>query len=245
MKAVAVIPARYGSTRFEGKPLAMLSGKPMVQWVYENAASCALIDQVIVATDDHRIARAVQEFGGTVRLTASTHETGTDRVAEAARDIDAEIIVNIQGDEPLLPREAIRQAVEPLLDAMTISMGTLKTKIRDFEDITNINVVKVVTDARGFALYFSRSAIPYAKAEDTPSDIFRHIGLYAYRKDFLMKFTELPQSSLEKAESLEQLRALEYGYAIKVVETQYYPVGVDVPEDVARVERLLACRLDT
>lgn len=243
MKVVAVIPARYGSTRFRGKPLALLCGKPMIQWVYEHAAGCSLVNRVVVATDSKEIADVVQGFGGKIRMTAGTHETGTDRVAETVRDISADIIVNVQGDEPLLPAAAITEAVTPLLNDMKIPMGTLKTKIRDIDDITNPNVVKVVTDSRDFALYFSRSPIPYAASTDDSIAVYRHVGLYVYSRDFLMKFTGLPRSPLEKTEKLEQLRALEHGYPVKVTETDYYPIGVDVPDDVARVEKLLANRL--
>jgi len=239
MKVVAVIPARYGSTRFAGKPLAMICGKPMIQRVYENASSCGLIDAAVIATDDERIAEAAAQFGAEVRITASTHATGTDRIAEAVKNIDAALIVNVQGDEPLLPQEAIQQAVLPLMEDSTIPMGTLKTKITDPADFTNSNVVKVVTDCSGFALYFSRSPIPYGRAEKAGAAVFRHIGLYVYKKEFLLTFAELPQTPLEKAESLEQLRALEYGYRIKVAETNYQPVGVDVPDDICRVEKLL------
>lgn len=239
MKIVAVIPARYGSTRFRGKPLALISGKPMIQWVYENTVSCSMISRVIVATDERNIAKVVESFGGEVCMTSSAHTTGTDRVAEAAKDLDAQIIINIQGDEPLLPSEGIEETVAPLLNDKTIPMGTLKTKILNREDIYNPNIVKIITDHRGFALYFSRSPIPYEKLANLGTIFFRHIGLYVYRRDFLLRFARLPQSALEKAEGLEQLRALEHGYSIKVVETDYHPVGVDVPDDISRVEKLM------
>jgi 3-deoxy-manno-octulosonate cytidylyltransferase (CMP-KDO synthetase) len=239
MKVVAVIPARYDSTRFRGKPLAVICGKPMIQWVYENAVKCNMIDRVIVATDNPGIVNVVKGFGGEVCITASTHETGTDRIAEVSKDVDAQIIINVQGDEPLLSSEAIEEAVVPLLNDKTIPMGTLKTRIREKEDISNPDIVKVVTDFRDFALYFSRSPIPFVRSGGSDTVFFRHIGLYVYRKDFLLKFTGLPKSPLEKAESLEQLRALEHGYHIKVKETDYYPVGVDVPGDIPRVEKLM------
>lgn len=239
MNVVAVIPARYDSTRFRGKPLAMICGKPMIQRVYENVVTANMIDRVIVATDNKEVAEAVEGFGGEVCMTSSAHATGTDRVAEAAKDIDAQLIINVQGDEPLLPPDAIEQAAYPLLKDRTIPMGTLKTVIRETEDSSNINIVKVVTDCRDFALYFSRSLIPFEKSKDTDTVFFRHIGLYVYRKDFLLKFSRLSQLPLEKAESLEQLRALEHGYSIKVSETDYHPVGVDVPGDIALVEKLI------
>ena len=240
MKIVAIIPARYASTRFPGKPLAMISGKPMVQRVYEKADNCKLIDRVIVATDSLEIARTVESFGGETCITASNHETGTDRIAEAAKSIDAQIIVNVQGDEPLIPSEAIQEAIAPVVNDKNISMCTLKTKIRKKQDIQNPNVVKVVTDASNYALYFSRSPIPFMQEGCENVPFFRHIGLYVYGKEFLIKYTEMPRLVLEKAESLEQLRALEHGYSIKVIETNYYPLGVDVPEDILLAEKMIA-----
>lgn len=239
MKIVAVIPARYDSTRFRGKPLAKIHGRPMVQWVYEAAAGCDLIDQVLIATDHAEIARAVRGFGGNACMTSRAHVSGTDRVAEVAGDLDVQIIVNIQGDEPLITPEAIRQALQPLFADKTIAMGTLKTRIASPQEMQDHNIVKVVTDANDFALYFSRSPIPFMMDKDNATVGFRHIGLYVYRKDFLLKFSQLPPSTLEKTESLEQLRALEYGYAIKVASTSYSPVGVDTPEDLSFVENLL------
>jgi 3-deoxy-manno-octulosonate cytidylyltransferase (CMP-KDO synthetase) len=244
MKVVAIIPARFGSTRFPGKPLAMILGKPMVQLVYENALKCRIIDRVVVATENEDIARTVKGFGGEVCKTSPNHVTGTDRVAEVAKELDAQIIINVQGDEPLLPSGAIEEAALPLLNDNTIKMGTLKTKIQKKEDIFNPNIVKVVTNSEDFALYFSRLPIPYVKSKCDDIMFFRHIGLYVYNKDFLLKFSHLPQSPLERAESLEQLRALEHGYPIKVKETNYYPLGVDVPEDIALVEKELRLELN-
>ncbi|MCX8044291.1 MAG: 3-deoxy-manno-octulosonate cytidylyltransferase [Desulfobacterota bacterium] len=242
MKVIAVIPARYGSTRFKGKPLAMICGKPMVQYVYENAVRCKIVDRVVVATDDETIQKVVEGFGGEVFITKATHETGTDRVAEVARHYQAQFIVNLQGDEPLLPPTAIEDAVLPLLEDNRIVMSTLKTKLRDQCEATNPNIVKVVTDHHGYALYFSRSPIPYHYEDADRVVFFRHIGLYVYTRAFLMTFTQLPQTKLEKAERLEQLRALEHGYRIRVVETAYSPIGVDVPEDIEHVERILKQR---
>ncbi len=239
MKIVAIIPARYGSTRFQGKPLALICGKPMIQRVYENAACSSLIDSVVVATDNQEIFNTVESFGGSVCMTASNHATGTDRIAAVARDLDATIIVNVQGDEPLLPAQAIEQAVDSLLSGPKAPMGTLKTKMRKDDDVASPHIVKVVTDSRGFALYFSRSPLPYARSSVPSIFFYRHIGLYVYQKEFLLKFTRLARSSLEIAEELEQLRALEHGYPIRVSETDYYPVGVDVPEDVPKVEHLI------
>ena len=239
MKAVAVIPARYSSTRFPGKPLAIIAGKPMVQWVYENAMGCDVIEEVVVATDNYEIEDVVKGFGGKVCITAEDHKSGTDRIAEAAEKIDADIIVNLQCDEPLLPPDAIRAAVEPLQNDTSVNMSTLKTKINNPEDISNPNIVKVITDVNGNAVYFSRFGIPYVRDHQIQVDFFKHIGLYVYRRDFLYSFTRMPLSQLETAESLEQLRAIENGFTIKVVETSYNPVGVDVPEDVEVVEKLI------
>jgi 3-deoxy-manno-octulosonate cytidylyltransferase (CMP-KDO synthetase) len=239
MKIVAVIPARYASTRFPGKPLASICGKPMIQRVYENALRCAVVDRVVVATDSPEIARAVQAFGGEVCMTSDRHETGTDRIAEAAQAMEADLIVNVQGDEPLLQPHTIGLAVQPLLADDSLPMGTLKAKIKTERDRENPNIVKVVTDDRGRALYFSRSPIPFFRCRTACASMYRHIGLYVYRRDFLLHLTGLPQSGLEKAESLEQLRALENGFTIHVAETDYEPIGVDVPEDITTVENIL------
>lgn len=238
MNAAAVIPARMGSTRFPGKPLALISGKPMIQHVYEKAAACSLIERVVVATDDPAIQQTVQAFGGEVVMT-SEHRTGTDRVAEVARTLDAEIIVNIQGDEPLLPPDAIEDAIRPLLQDEKIVMSTLKTALRPEDDPRDPNIVQVVTDSRGRALYFSRAPIPFQRGDGHSAQMYRHIGLYVFRRTFLFDFTALQQTPLELAESLEQLRALEHGYSIFVSETRYYPLGVDTPADIDRVEAIL------
>jgi len=236
VSVTVVIPARYGSTRFAGKPLAMICGKMMIQRVYENAAACPLVDRVVVATEHEAVAAAVAGFGGCVCMTSPNHATGTDRIAEAVRNDDADIIVNVQGDEPLLPPEAIETAIHPILRESTIQMTTLKTRIRNPDEVHNPNVVKVVTDRNGFALYFSRAPIPCAVSHEPDVCWYRHVGLYAYTRRFLETFAALPQTQLEKAERLEQLRALEHGYPIRVVETDYEPVGVDVPEDIVLVE---------
>jgi 3-deoxy-manno-octulosonate cytidylyltransferase (CMP-KDO synthetase) len=239
MNIVAVIPARIGSSRFPGKPLAPICKKPMIQHVYEKATACSLIGRVVVATDDPSVQNAVNGFGGEVVLTSRNHQTGTDRVAEVARTISADIIVNIQGDEPLLEPEAIADAINPLLLNTTLVMATLKTELRADDDPHDPNIVKVVTDAAGNALYFSRSPIPYLRDSAAGVKLYRHIGLYVFRRDFLCTFTALPQTPLERAESLEQLRVLEHGYSIYVAETRYYPLGVDIPADIGRVEALL------
>ena len=238
----AVIPARYGSTRFPGKPLALIAGKPMIQHVYERATRCRLLDRVVVATDSARIADVVDGFGGEVCMTDGDIATGTDRVAVAARDMAAELIVNVQGDEPLLPPEAITAAVTPLLHDPALVMGTLMTPITDPADIASPYVVKVVTDTAGRALYFSRSPIPYLRAKVETSGYYRHIGLYVYRRSFLQVFAALAPTPLERQEQLEQLRALEHGHAIMVTQTAYQPLGVDIPADIARVERQLTAQ---
>lgn len=239
MITAAVIPARYAATRFPGKPLAHICGKPMIQWVYENVRRCRLLDSVLVATDSTEIARAVRAFGGEVRMTSDRHETGTDRIAEVARHLEADLIVNVQADEPLLQPLAIEQAVRPLLADERIPMGTLKTRIRNPEDGANPNIVKVAADSSGRALYFSRSQIPFVRDASRHRWHYRHIGVYVYRRLFLLEFTLLPKTPLEEAEKLEQLRALESGFSIHVAETDYEPIGVDVPGDIALVEKAL------
>lgn len=245
MTVIGIIPARYGSTRFPGKALADIGGKPMIQHVYERACQVSLFHDVIVATDDERIQQAVLKFGGHVRMTSPDHHTGTDRIAEVARDLDADIVVNVQGDEPLIQPDMIADAIHPLLKAPNISIGTLKHRISTPDELFDPNVVKVVTDSHSRALYFSRSPIPYVKGEDMRAEgfrshtFFRHIGLYAFRRDFLLHFITLPQTPLEQIEGLEQLRALEHGYLIAVVETSHESIGVDTPDDVEKVIKLM------
>jgi 3-deoxy-manno-octulosonate cytidylyltransferase (CMP-KDO synthetase) len=249
MKITAVIPARYASTRFEGKALADIMGKPMVQHVYERTAKASLVSEVIVATDDERIVAAVRAFGGRVEMTSRAHETGTDRLAEVAARLDSDIIVNVQGDEPLIEPAMIDEALKPLVDDSSVLMGTLKTRIRALHDFLSPNVVKVVTDWEGYALYFSRSPLPNFrdKWNDLKDEAFasrkllcyKHVGLYVYRRDFLLQFAQMSPTYLEMAEKLEQLRVLENGYRIKVVETDYESIGVDIPADLEKVlERL-------
>lgn len=245
MQVVAVIPARYASTRFPGKPLVPILGKPMIQWVYERTVQARLVDRVIVATDDSRIAAAVEAFGGEFCMTAADHATGTDRLAEVASQLAAALIVNVQGDEPLIDPLMIDQAIQPLLDNAAISMGTLAAVIRDDAEFLNPNVVKVVTDCQGFALYFSRSPIPHERdrVEQPVSGrgrvAWKHIGLYVYRRDFLLEFAGWPETQLEQLEKLEQLRALEHGVPIRVVVTEGSCIGVDTPADLARIEAQL------
>jgi len=239
MKAVGIIPARYQSTRLPGKPLALILGKPMIWYVYQQAKKSRYLEEVIVATDDQRIVEAVESFGGKAVLTAREHRTGTDRLAQVAENMTAEIIVNIQGDEPLIQPEMIDQAIEPLLQDDTLVMATLKKKIDEQEDLHNPHLVKVVADKNNRALYFSRSLLPFPR-EETGQPVYKHVGLYVYRRDFLLAFSRMEPTPLEQTESLEQLRVLENGYPIYVVETPYSSQGVDTPEDLAKVTALIA-----
>ena len=248
--AVGIIPARYASVRFPGKVLALLWGKPIVQHVYERSKQAKTLSDVIVATDDERVKAVVESFGGKCVLTSPEHPSGTDRVAEVARQLDCDVVVNIQGDEPLISPEAIDAAVQPFFSDPTLKMTTLATPIADESEYLNPNVVKVVIDRDGFALYFSRSPLPFFRPkgkmgevpqfslpEDAPFHPLRHIGLYAYRREFLLQFAQWAPTNLERSEGLEQLRALEHGVRIKVVVTPYRSVGVDTPEDLERLER--------
>ena len=240
MKIAAIIPARFASTRLEGKPLADICGKSMVQRVYERVLA-ANLSEVLVATDDERIFKAVNAFGGKAVMTSPLHASGTDRVAEAASLIQADIIVNLQGDEPLIDPSLIEAAVKPMRDLPGLKMCTLKTPIIHEEEYLDPNAVKVVTDRDGFALYFSRSPIPYSRKgfSGLPGQPYKHIGLYVFRRDFLFEFTKMKPTALELSESLEQLRALENGHRIKVVEVRYNPVSVDTPEDLEKVRTIV------
>jgi 3-deoxy-manno-octulosonate cytidylyltransferase (CMP-KDO synthetase) len=234
---VAIIPARYASSRFPGKPLADIGGRPMIEHVYRRAAEARGVDAVVVATDDRRIVEAVEAFGGVARMTGTSHRTGTDRVAEVAAELPCAIVVNVQGDEPLLDPGMITAVVEPLRATDDdVVMTTARRLLTDPADLHNPHVVKVVSDARGDALYFSRAAVPHGTGAGARA--FVHIGLYAFRRDFLLRFAALPQTPLELAESLEQLRALEHGYRIRTVVTEHHSIGVDTPEDLERARRL-------
>jgi 3-deoxy-manno-octulosonate cytidylyltransferase (CMP-KDO synthetase) len=237
-KILGVIPARFSSSRFPGKVLAQIANKTMLQHVYERAALATYLTSTIIATDDDRVYRVAKSFGARVRMTRADHLSGTDRVAEVASAENAEVIVNIQGDEPLIDPAAIDAAVLPLVHDPDVVMGTLKKRIEDPREIGDPNVVKVVTDRAGDAIFFSRCPIPFDRdrAADTP--YFKHVGLYVYQRDFLLGYSTLPVGPLEQAERLEQLRALENGYKIRVVETEYESLGVDTPEDLERVSRL-------
>ena len=241
---VAIIPARYHSNRFEGKPLALINGKPMIQHVVERARDVDLLSKVVVATDDARIADSVHSFGGEVVMTKSDHATGTDRLAEAASLIDIsehDIIVNIQGDQPLFPSEVVEQVARPMLDDPALPMSTLIYKIVRSEEIDDPNHVKTVFDRNGNALYFSRASIPFQRNPDEPAKptYYKHLGFYAYRKGFLLTFVGLPEGEWERFEKLEQLRALEYGYTIRVILTDHDSIEVDTPKDIERVEELI------
>jgi 3-deoxy-manno-octulosonate cytidylyltransferase (CMP-KDO synthetase) len=240
MRIIGIIPARYSATRLPGKPLADICGKPLIQYVYEQAKKAKFLEDVIVATDDERILEAVEKFGGKAVMTSPSHPSGTDRCAEVARKIDCDFVINIQGDEPLIPPEVIDKVAEALKESTDETPMTSAATIASEEERENSNVVKVVTDQKGIALYFSRSPIPFYRNPIAPT--LRHIGIYGYRKDFLLKFVSLPQTPLERTESLEQLRALEHGFRIKIVLVDYSPVGVDTPEDLERVRQLLGCR---
>jgi 3-deoxy-manno-octulosonate cytidylyltransferase (CMP-KDO synthetase) len=240
-KVVVVIPARYGSTRLPGKPLVSLAGQTMIQRVYDRARSAKSVHEVIVATDDDRIIQVVQAFGGKARMTRQDHRTGTERVAEVAAHVEGEVFVNVQGDEPLLDPAAVDTAVEALLEDEHNAVATVATPIKTPADIMDPNVVKVVLDFDDNALYFSRAPIPWVR--DTKTDIrvrhMKHLGLYVFRREALLEYPTLPQGELERIEQLEQLRWMENGTKIRVAEVEHDAVSVDVPEDVARVEKLL------
>jgi 3-deoxy-manno-octulosonate cytidylyltransferase (CMP-KDO synthetase) len=253
MEIVAVIPARYGSTRFEGKPLADVLGKPMIQRVYEGVSGSKLIDEVWVATDDRRILETVQGFGGKAVMTSSKHTTGSERVAEVARRLDAEIVVNVQGDEPLLRGSIVDRAIRPVLKDSTIDLSTLMTPIRETRDWLHPNIVKVIADRKGFALYFSRAPIPYPRdtyreglpgllsaSGPLPHRVCKHIGVYVFRRDFLLRYTRMKPTPLETLEKLEQLRILEHGFRIKMTEVDYEPLCVDTPEDLQNLVAYLS-----
>ena len=238
MKVLCVIPARYASTRLPGKPLSMIAGKPMIQHVYERACQAQLPNEVVVATDNELVEKAVLEFGGKAVMTSPDHPSGTDRLAEVALMYpDVDVIVNVQGDEPMIPPEVIDRLAESFDGDADLNMATMKV-IMDEADYENPAAVKVVTDQQGYALYFSRSLMPYPRNKPEGFKVFKHVGIYAYRRNFLLKYAALAPTPLEKAESLEQLRALENGYKIKVLESDFQGIGVDTPEDLAAVNAL-------
>lgn len=260
MNAIGVIPARWGSSRFAGKVLAEVAGKPIIQHVWENAKKAKLLDDLIIATDNERVVSVVEKFRGKVVYTSPKQPSGSDRIAEVVNPIDVKIVVNIQGDEPMVKAIMIDNLVTALEKDEEAEMATIVKKITDKNDVLDPNVVKVVLDRKGRALYFSRSPIPYVRGEEPHTSIFnpmswfpdsnvgseklhlgfyKHIGLYAYTKDFLFTYTNLPFSKLEHAEKLEQLRALEHGFKIITVETDIDTVGIDTPEDLVKLKRIL------
>lgn len=243
MKFIGIIPARYASTRFPGKPLAILGGKTVIQRVYEQASS--VLEEAYVATDDERILQVVEQFGGRAVMTRADHKSGTDRIEEAAEkiDTDADVIINVQGDEPFIQPSQIETLMR-LFDNPTTQIGTLGKRFDSIEATLNPNSPKIVTDLQGFALYFSRSIIPFVRGKEQTEwlksyPFLKHLGLYAYRREVLHEVTQLPQSPLELAESLEQLRWLENGYRIRVGLTDVETVGIDTPEDLERAEEFL------
>ncbi|WP_154858941.1 3-deoxy-manno-octulosonate cytidylyltransferase [Cyclobacterium xiamenense] len=236
MKTVALIPARFGATRFPAKLLVDLRGKPLIARTYLSTLATGVFDEVRVVTDHPDIATAIEREGGQVYRSLREHESGSDRIAEAAASLDADLIVNVQGDEPFQDKKSLSDLVAAFTDDR-VSVASLMARISDRDQVQNPNLVKVVTDARNFALYFSRSPIPYQRNEECSPDYFRHIGIYAYKKALLMKFTSWEKSALEKVEMLEQLRLLENGYAIKMVETSHQAIAIDVPEDLDRALR--------
>jgi 3-deoxy-manno-octulosonate cytidylyltransferase (CMP-KDO synthetase) len=243
VQVVCVIPSRYESTRFPGKPLADLCGKPMIRHVYERVLKAKTVTTAAVATDDERIFRAVQAFGGRAVMTAPRHRSGTDRIAEAVEALDVEddaIVVNIQGDQPLFEPSQVDEVIGPLMEDPSIPMSTLIYRIVRPEEITHPNAVKVVFDRRLFALYFSRATVPFVRDRDKRADYYKHHGIYAYRRAFLRTFTALPEGVLERLEALEQLRALEHGHRIRVVLTPHDSVEVDTPVELERVRRLMS-----
>jgi len=238
MKVYGLIPARYGSTRLPGKVLADIAGKPMIQHVYERAHQSQFLDRLVVATDDDRVFSRVQDFGGEALKTSPTHPSGTDRVAEAAQILkvkESDLIVNIQADQPLFEAGMIDEVVSPFREDLNLKMGALVYPIQSPEELANPSVVKVVFDRKGFALYFSRSPMPYVISSSPTPRYYKHIGPYAYRMGFLLKFTKMDQGNLERWESLEQLRALEHGYRIRVVQTKFDSQEVDTPQDLEKV----------
>ena len=237
MKIICVIPARYASTRLPGKPLADIAGKPMIVRVYERALKAKIPSEVIVAVDDERVFKAVETAGGKVVMTQKDHPTGTDRLAEVAQKFpDVDVIINIQGDEPLIDPSVIDELAKQFIDNPELNMATVKTPMQEDEKNEPSNV-KVITDKNGYALYFSRSLIPYPR-NDVGVTVYKHIGIYGYKRDFLLQYATMQPTPLEQTESLEQLRALENGYKIKVIATDKHFVGVDTKEDLARVNAI-------
>lgn len=244
-KTAIIIPARYGSSRLEGKPLLKVCEKPVIQWVYEKAQQAKLADMIIVATDDERIFNAVKAFGGEVEITSVNHKCGSDRIREVAeRHPEIAYIVNLQGDEPLIKPESIDAVARNVQEDDKADISTLIRVLTDEEEINNPNLVKCVVDNNGYALYFSRSKIPYERNKNVAT-FYGHLGIYGYKRDALMKMTSLPQTPLEKTESLEQLRAIENGMKIKTSVVDFVPVGIDTAEDLEKFKQIVAQKLQT
>jgi 3-deoxy-manno-octulosonate cytidylyltransferase (CMP-KDO synthetase) len=242
VSAIAIIPARYQSSRLPGKALADIAGRPMIEHVYRRASAARSIQSVIVATDDERIHRAVLAFGGQSRMTSPSHQSGTDRIAEIAASLEYDVIVNVQGDEPLIEPDMIDEAVAPFAADASLMMSTLRRRIEDDAERENPNITKVVVDRDDIALYFSRAPIPYVRPGSPAAPAWRHIGLYAYRRECLLRLAALPPTAMERSEMLEQLRALDHGIRIKTLETHFESIGVDTPEDLERVRTLFPRR---
>ena len=239
MKVICVIPARYASTRLPGKPLKLIVGRPMIQWVYEQAKKAAIPAEVIVATDDTRVYDAVQAFGGCACMTREDHPNGTSRLAEVAEKYpDADVIVNVQGDEPMIPPEIIDRLAQAFAEEPDLKMATMKTRMQESE-YDDPSAVKVVTDKNGYALFFSRSLLPYPRNKSGLFKVYKHVGIYAYTRTFLMQYAAMAPTPLEQVESLEQLRVLENGYRIKVLESDFQGVGVDTQADLDAVNEIL------
>lgn len=238
MKIIGVIPARYKSTRFPGKPLCNICGKPMIWWVYQQVLKVKEFENIYIATDDERIRKACLEYNMNVIMTSDKHQTGSDRVGEVAEKVEGDLFINIQGDEPVIQPEMIRQVIS-IFEDETVYFGTLKKEIKDEEEIKSTSTVKVVTNKAGDAMYFSRSVVPSNCKDGEQARVFRHVGIYAYKKDFLLEFVKMPQTELELGEAVEPLRALENGYHMRVRETEFDSIGVDEPKHIAMVEKVL------
>ncbi len=236
-KVSVVIPARYASTRFPGKVIANLAGKPIIQWVYEKAIAAKNIDDVYIAVDDEKVAKVVESFGGKYIMTKPEHPSGTDRIWEAAETLDADIIINVQGDEPLIPTEVIEELAEKMKSDCSLEMGTVAVPVKRKEVENNPNAVKVIFDSANIAIYFSRAMIPYLREGGEDMTVYKHWGIYAYKKDILKQLVSIPESNLEKCEKLEQLRALENGVKIYVITSNLESIGIDTPEDLIEAEK--------
>ena len=239
MKTVVIIPARLESSRLPNKVLLDICGKPLIQRVWEKVKSAKNVDDIFIATDNQKIVEVVENFGGKAILTSSKHQSGTDRIAEAVENIDTDIVINVQGDEPLIDPNLIDEFVELFKNSYEIYFASAMNKIGSLEDLRDPNIVKVISDLKNYAIYFSRYPIPFSRDNEiSVKSYFQHIGIYGYKKDFLLKYSKLPQTFMEKTEKLEQLRAIENGFKIKMVETDYHSVGVDTLDDLQKVREI-------